>query len=426
MSFDPPESPAGTVHRLSLRSQLAVLGAGAVAAALLLLTLPGLGRHGDAGAEPSSAPAAPPGTFRATEAQWAALTIEPVRHAVFRPMEETDGRIAYNDDTITPVFSPYSGRVTRVFVRAGDTVKAGDPLLAVDAGEFVQGQNDLIAATSQAGTARAQLTLAETAERRARELKEAGGGSLKDWQQAQLDLAAARGNLRTAEIALAAARNRLSILGKSEAEITAIERAPDSRRIGAEAVVRAPIGGTVVSRQVGVGQYIANASSGGGGNPVFSIGDLSTVWLVANMRETDAPRIHGGEPVEVGVLALPGRTFSARIGYVAAAIDTQTRRLPVRAVIDNADGALKPEMFARFRILTGEERAAVAVPQDAVIHEGGDARVWVAGDGRVLGLKAIRPGRAADGLVEVIEGLGPDDRVVTAGALFIDRAGKGG
>ncbi|WP_096704813.1 efflux RND transporter periplasmic adaptor subunit [Magnetospirillum sp. 15-1] len=423
MSFDAPESGSKAVRRLTLRGQVVMLGAGAAVAALLLLALPSLGRHTEA--ESASAPALPPGTFRATEAQWAALTIEPVRHAVFRPIEETDGRIAYNEDGITPVFSPYSGRVTRVFVRAGDTVRAGDPLLAVDAGEFVQGQNDLIAATSQTGTARAQLTLAEVAERRARDLKEAGGGSLKDWQQAQSDLASARGNLRTAEIALAAARNRLSILGKSDKEIAAIEHAADSHRMGAEAIVRAPIGGTVVSRQVGVGQYISNASSGGA-NPVFSIGDLSSVWLVANVREADAPRIRGDEPIEVGVLALPGRTFSARLSYVAAAIDAQTRRLPVRAVIDNSDGALKPEMFARFRILTGEERAATAVPQEAVIFEGDEARVWVAGESRVLGLKAIRPGRSADGLVEVVEGLGPDDRVVTAGALFIDRAGKGG
>jgi len=410
-------------RRLSRQTQWTLLGIGAALAAVVLVAIPG-GAHQSNSDSSVVEPALPPGSFRATEAQWGGLVIEPVQRMAFRPIEEADGKIATNDDSTTPVFSPYSGRVTKVFAKAGDQVQVGDPLLAVDASEFVQGQNDLVTAQAQLGTARGQLKLVEAAEKRQHDLYEAGGGALKDWQQSQSDLASARGAVRTAEISLAAGRNRLRILGKSEAEIAAVETAPDSHNVGREAIIHAPIGGTVVQRQVGVGQYITSAA-GGGSTPVFAIGDQSTVWLVANVREADAALVRGGESIEVSIMALPGRTVRARLSYVAPTIDPATRRLPVRAVIDNHDHALKPEMFARFRIVTGEDKDAVGVPEAAVVFEGSTARVWVAGDDRTLSLRPITPGRTDGGMLEVISGLEPGEKVVTSGSLFIDRAAKG-
>lgn len=417
----PPASPP---RRLSLRVQIAILGIGATLAAFALVAGPILLRQ-PAEAEAVAEPPAPPGTFRATPTQWQSLTLEPAVVTVFRAEQNTDGKIATNDDTTTPAYSPFSGRVSKVYAKAGDVVAQGDPLLAIDASEFVQAQNDLVSALAQANTARAQLKLSETAEKRNRDLFQAGGGSLKDWQQSQLDLASANGAQRTAEIALASVRNRLRILGKSDQEIAAIEKTPDSR-MAAEVIVHAPIAGTVISRQVGAGQYI-NSTATGGSTPIFSIGDLSTVWLVANVREADAAQMKVGQPVEVQVLAYPGRVFRATLTYVAPAIDPATRRLPVRAEVDNSDGALKPEMFARFRILTGEEATVLAVPETAVVREGDGARVWVASpEDRTLALRVVRTGPSNDGMVAILDGLKPGETVVTSGALFIDRAGKGG
>jgi len=362
-----------------------------------------------------------PGWFRPSPGQWAGLVLEPAATALFRPEEEADGRIAADEDSTTPVFSPYSGRVTRVLVRAGAVVRPGDPLFAVEASEFVQAQNDLIAAAAALLTAQAQTRLAETVEQRAHALVEARGGALKDWQQAQLDLATARGGERTAQIALAAVRNRLRILGKSEAEIARLERG--GAAMPAESVVRAPIGGTVLSRQVGVGQYIVSSSSGGGATPLFTIGDPATVWLVANVRETEAGAMRVGLPVEVRVPAYPARVFQARLTYVATAFDPATHRLPVRAEIDNRDGALKPEMFARFRIETGSAAEAVAVPEAAVVREGETARVWVADPARhILASRPVVTGITRDGRVEIRAGLKAGEPVVVQGALFIDRA----
>jgi cobalt-zinc-cadmium efflux system membrane fusion protein len=150
----------------------------------------------------------------------------------------------------------------------------------------------------------------------------------------------------------------------------------------------------------------------------------STVWLIANVRELDAPRVRIGALVEVHVLALPQRVFKAKLTYVAPSVDPNTHRLPVRAEIPNQDGMLKPEMFATFSISTGGEYAAPAVPESAIIYEGDTARVWVAQDDGTLAVRPIQTGRVSNGRVEVLAGLSAGEKVVTSGSLFIDRAAK--
>lgn len=356
------------------------------------------------------------GAFRPTENQWTSLKLAAVRQVAFRDERATDGKIAINDDTTTPVFSPYSGRVSRLIVKPGDYVERGAPLFAIDASEFVQGQNDLVTAVAGVEKAKSRLELAQQIEKRQRELLAIRGGALKDLEQAQSDLIAAKGDKRSAEIALTAVRNRLRILGRSDAEIAELEK---SDRIGPETIVSAPIAGTVIQRKVGVGQYIQNGAT----DPVFTVGNLNTVWLVANVRESDAPKMKIGAAVEVSVLAYPNRVFNAKLSYVAPALDPTTRRLPVRAEIANPGRELLPEMFASFRIISGESRLMPAVPQDAVIYEGAQARVWVARPAdKAVVTRPIKVGATTNGLVEVRSGLNVGETVVASGTLFIDRA----
>ena len=359
--------------------------------------------------------------FKLTEAQWKGFKIAPVTVVAFHSTSITEGNIALDDDLTTPVFSPYSGRVVKLIARLGDTVARGAPLFSLEASEFVQAQNDLITALAAQRTAKAQLSQAQTNERRAHELYNAQGGALKDWQQSQTDLAGAQNTVHSAEIALAAVRNRLRILGKSDAEIAALEAAP-TQKIDPTAIVVAPIAGTVTQRQVGVGQYI-NSAANGATNPLYTIGDLSTVWLMANVRENDIPLIHVGAPVEVRVPAYPGRVFNAKISWVGPALDPNTHRLPVRADVENPDGALKPMMFAGFSITTGKDAAMPAVPQSAIVYEGDTARVWLAHDEGTIESRTVRVGRVEDGMVEILDGVSATDKIVTSGALFIDRAG---
>jgi cobalt-zinc-cadmium efflux system membrane fusion protein len=356
------------------------------------------------------------GAFHPTDTQWSSLKLTPVHQVAFRDERATDGKIALNDDTTTPVFSPYSGRVSRLIAKPGDHVDAGAPLFAIDASEYVQGQNDLVTAVAGVEKAKSRVDLAKTVEKRQRELLAIRGGALKDLEQAQSDLIGAQGDLRSAEIALAAVRNRLRILGRTDAEIDRLEKAD---KIGAEAIVNAPIGGTVIQRKVGLGQYI----NVGATDPVFTVGSLETVWLIANVRESDAPRMKIGQPVEVSVLAYPSRTFNAKLNYVAPALDPTTRRLPVRAEIANPGRELLPEMFATFRIISGEARMGAAVPADSVIYEGAQARVWVARpNNKTVVTRQIEVGDTVNGLVEVRKGLQIGEVAVASGTLFIDRA----
>ena len=355
--------------------------------------------------ERTATAAAPAGTFHLTDEQLRSIATEPVVTMKFHSEEVTDGKIAFNGDTLTPVYSPYSGRVTRVIAAPGAIVKRGDPLFELAASEYAQGESDFL-------TTLAQLKLSTINEARKHAAYEARGGSLQDWQQAQNDLAAAQANL-------AAVRNRLRILGLADDKIDAI-----GDRGTPDAVIRvpAPIGGAVVDRQLGPGQVL----QAGGSTAVYTIADLSTVWVVANVREADASQVRLGQNVMVHVLALPERAFEARLDFIGAAVDPVSRRVPVHAVLDSADGSLKPEMFASFAITTSPDSEAPAVPQAAVIYEGEKARIWVMRSEHDAGLRQIRIGRQRDGKLEVLEGLTAGQRVVTRGALFIDRAAGAG
>ena len=402
------------------RAAIAGAAIGVALAALGLWSLP----PGRSQPAPQPAAANPPGTFKPTAEQWKALKIEAVEMRSFRPEQVTEGNIALDDDRNTPVFSPYSGRVVRLVAELGDKLKEGAPLFAVDATEFVQAANTLITALGALKTARSQLAQAELNEKRAHELYLAKGGALKDWQQSQTDLAGAQNGLRSADIALAAARNALRILGKSDADIAALEAQP-TQKLEPTAIVPAPIAGTVTQRQIGLGQYIQSFSTGAS-SPLYTIGDLSTVYLIANVREADSGLMRIGQPVEVRVLAFPERVFRATLSWIAPSIDPNTHRLAVRAEVENPDEALKPGMFADFSIITGEPATAPAVPQSAVVYEGEEARVWVARDDGTILARVVTIGQTRGGMVEIRSGLAAGEKIVTSGTLFIDRAGGTG
>jgi cobalt-zinc-cadmium efflux system membrane fusion protein len=360
----------------------------------------------------------PRGLFFPTAAQWATLTVEPAQQRVFRSEHVTEGKIAVDEDRSTPIFSPYAGRVTKLFVKPGDTVTLGQALFTVEANDMVQAQNDFISASTGLNKARSALNLAQIIDKRQRLLYEGKAVPLKEVQNARAGLDAAENDVRSAEVALEAARNRLRILGKSDQEITEFQ---EKGTINPATLISAPIAGTIVQRKVGPGQYVGSGAS----DPVFVIGDLSTVWVVAYIRETEAPLVHVGQAIYFTVLAYPDRAFPANISYVAAALDPTSRRLLVRATVNNSAALLKPEMFASVKILTGEGDTAVAVPRDAIIYEGDAARVWVVRDDKSIELRRVKVGLTNGNMVEVLEGLGPGIRVVTKGSLFIDRAATG-
>ena len=356
--------------------------------------------------------------YKPSATEWASLTIQPVTERGFRAEHVTEGKIAIDEDRSTPVFSPYAGRVTRLLVRPGDNVVKGQPLFVIEAADNVQAQNDFIGAMTAMNKAKSALDLAQLQGQRAKDLFEGKAVPLKDYQQSQATLIQAQNDVRSSQTAMEAARNKLRILGLTDEDIATFQ---EKGRINPETTIFAPIAGTVVQRKIGPGQYV----NSGAADPVYVIGDLSTVWMVAFVRETDAASVSVGQDMAFNVLALPNKTLSARINYVSTAIDAASRRLLVRATIDNKDGALKPEMFANVTIYSPSDHPAIGVPKTALIYEGDQVRIWVAHEDKTIELRHIKAGLANGDLVEVIGNLKPRELIVTKGALFIDRAASG-
>jgi membrane fusion protein, heavy metal efflux system len=341
------------------------------------------------------------------------LQIVKVENHAFRAQRSAIGQIGYNEDASTSVLTPFSGRVTRLIAKPGDQVKRGDPLLEVDSPEQLIPQNDFIAAQAAKRKAASQHNLARIVEKRVRDLYEGKAAPSKDLQAAEAQLASAENDLRSADTTLEAARARLLIVGRTDAEIAQLEQNGALSRV---TTITAPIDGTVVSRKVGPGQHVKADS----GEALYTIADLSTMWLKAQIFEQDIAQVRIGQVIEAKVSAVPNRTFKARISAINSASDLTTRRVVVRAEIENPDGLLKAEMFAMFKISTEEAVAAPAVPTDAVIREGDIATVWVESEPMLFKRRVVDIGKQQDGLTQIRKGLDAGESVVARGAIFVD------
>lgn len=363
----------------------------------------------------------PPGTFRPTDAQRAGLKIMTVGIAGTTDTLGANGTIALDEDRSTPVLMPYAGQVTDVMVEAGQAVVRGQPLLTIRTGDVVDARNALLAAAAAQATTASQLHVAEANAKRQEEIYKTAGGAYRDYLQAQTDLVTARAAARSAEAALGTARDKLTIFGKSPGEIAHLEHSAEVARIDAETTLHAPIAGIIAQRAVSAGQYVG----AGGDKPVLTIADPTHLWLVAQLAESDAAQVHLGDVVDVTTPAFPGRIFRATIDNIAAALDPVTHRLPVRASITDPTRSLKPQMFASFTIQRASATRALLVPAAAVIHEGDGARVWVARPDGLLAARNVEVGDATGGWVRIVGGLRAGERIVTAGAIFVNEAGLG-
>lgn len=367
-----------------------------------------------ADAEPDRQPRIVDGKFYPSPAQRAALQLQQVQREKLPVEFTTEGKITIDEDRATAIFSPYAGRVLSLLAAPGDEVKKGQPLFVLEAADSVQVQNDFISALTTLNKAKSALYLAETLDRRMTTLFNNNIAPLKDLQSAQAGLTTAQNDVRTAQTALQAMRNRLYILGKTEAEVDKFE---ETGTITPDSTVYAPLSGTILQRKTGPGQFISTNSS----DPVFTIGDISSVWLVAYVRESDAPKVRLGQSIKFTVLAYPNRQFEAKINYVAKMLDPASRRLTVRATIDNAEDVLNPEMFASVTIAAHEGEALPTVPVESIIYEGEQTRLWVMLDDGAVVPRPVKLGAANGRYIQVLSGLEAGERIVTRGGLFIDR-----
>ncbi len=357
-------------------------------------------------------------TIKVSETQLRSVSMEAVEARRFRPQKFAIGHLAFNEDTSTVVFPPFAGRVTKVLGKIGDEVDANTPLFEIDSPEVVQMQTEFIAALNAAEKARAQKLLTKRVLDRQTTLVSERAAAMRELDQAQADHAAAEADLRTAEGAVAAARNRIRVLvGRSDAELERIER---ERLIDPIVLVRSPIAGQIVTRKVGQGQLVRPDS----GEALYGVADLSTMWLRAAISENDIASVRVGQELEVRIDAVPKKLFSAKITAIGAASDALTHRVMVRSELANPDRTLRPEMFASFRIFVGEGQMHPTIRIESVIREGDRAFVYVEVKKQEFQRRPVILGPEESGLVAVYEGLKIGEAVVGRGAIFIDNEWK--
>lgn len=366
----------------------------------------------------SSTPAAaavPPDVVLVEEKELKQITVEPVIAKTITVEQETTGKVAFNEDRMTPVFTPYAGRVVDVLVNKGDVVKAGQPMLIVEAPDYVTAQNDLSAARAEVDKSKIAVDAAQKIVDRLRLLYQREAVATKDVQAAEADLARAREELNRDEAAVVVAKNKLALFGKEPKEIDDLEKhLPEKleRRI----TIRAPLAGTIVERKVGPGEYVKPDMP----DPLFLLSDLSTLWVMADVYESFLPHIRVGTPVQISTAAFPDRYFPARISFINPTVDPATRTIHVRCVVPNRGNALKPEMFAKIKIGEATPTPVPAVPTSAVLSQNNASYVLVEQSPTRFQRRTIKPGREVDGYLTIDEGLKLGERVVTKGVLLLN------
>ncbi|TWC07475.1 cobalt-zinc-cadmium efflux system membrane fusion protein [Bradyrhizobium macuxiense] len=331
--------------------------------------------------------------------QAASMKVMAAEQRSFRTLKNAVGSIDFNQNMLVQAFTSNPGRIVDTPLNVGDEVAKGDRLFTIDSPDLLQAESSLLAS---AGVLELQTrTLA-----RVRQLLKTGGGAQKDVDQATSDQQTAEGNYK-------AGRDAVRIFGKTDAEI---DRIVADRKVDSILVVPSPISGRIIARNAAPGLFVQP----GNAPAPYSLADISTMWMVANVIETDAPSYRIGQPVEVRVPAYPNEVFRGRVTTLGLNIDPNSHRQLVRSVIDDPQHKLRAGMLASFTIETEPPKLSVSVPLDAIVREGdGTMTVWVTTDGRKFDRRSVTIGMEQDGWRQILSGLTAGEKVASTGAIFL-------
>lgn len=324
------------------------------------------------------------------------LVIEPVSEAHFTETLRLPGRVALDEHRVARIGPSISGRVTEIKAFIGQSVRQGDTLALINSTELGAAQAAYLKAKTQVG-------LQRLAVQRARRLFEEGIIS-------QATLHEREGALAEAEVELRAGDDQLEVMGMSPA---AIRRLADTGHIDSMTPVTATLTGTVLERQISVGQIAQPADD------LFTVADLSQVWVVAEAPEQDAHRVEPGRYAEVEIPALLQQRITGRLIYVADTVNPVTRTVTVRMAVENAQHRIKPEMLANMVIRRSSEPGLV-IPAQAVVRVDDRDHVFVQTGGDHFELRPVALGVEQDGRRRVVEGLSYGQRIVVDGAFHLN------
>jgi membrane fusion protein, heavy metal efflux system len=308
------------------------------------------------------------------------------------------GAVAYNGFATTPVITQVSGPVSRIVVSPGEKVRAGQPLLYVASPDFSQLRATYIKANDA-------FRLADREYARAKDLYD-------HHAIAEKDLIAAESARNQAEADLQASQQALHVLGfKSPDQVVQARTSP-------ELPVLAPIAGEVVERLVASGQVIQ-----AGATQAFTISNMSTVWVMANVYQQDLPYVRVGDPVTISTDSYPGTEFHGKISYIAAALDPTTRTLQARIDVKNPQEKLKNNMYVVAQVQAGKINNAITVPNAAVLRNAeNEPFVYILAGQNQFAMRGVTLGQTSEQATEINSGLTPGDRVAANGSLFLQFA----
>jgi membrane fusion protein, heavy metal efflux system len=334
-----------------------------------------------------------------TDKQADGFKILPAEPRAFRIMKNAVGSIDFNQNMLVQVFTPNPGKIVDTFFNVGETVTKGQTLFTIDSPDLLQAESILLAAAGVLELQTRTLT-------RVKQLLKTGGGAQKDVDQATSDQQTAEGNYK-------AARDAVRIFGKTDEEI---DRIVADRKVDSILIVPSPISGQVVARNAAPGLYVQP----GNAPAPFTLADLSTMWMVANVIEIDAPAYRIGQPVAVSVPAYSDEVFRGHVTTLGLNIDPNTHRQLVRSVIDDPTHKLRAGMLASFTIEIDGSKLSIGVPSDAVVREGdGTMTVWVTTDHHRFERRIVKVGIAQDGWSQILDGLKVGEFVASTGAIFL-------
>lgn len=353
------------------------------------------------------------------------IVVEPVRRRVLEPSFTAPARVSFNLERMAHVGSPLRGRIADLGVKLGQDVRDGDVLLVIESPELGEAQSELLAKLAAAENAVPSVTLAQNAYERAKSLHEENQGiAFTEVQKREVEYRSAESARRAAESAAQVAESRLRLIGMDDA---AVETLRSSKKVDPRAAIRAPISGTVIEREVTLGELVGPER-----DALLVIADMETLWVLASVPESRLHEVSMGARVLVEMGLGEGERFEGVISYISPTTDASTRSSEVRIEVRHSHCALRPGSFARAEITATSEKPAepaLVVPDEAIQNVEGRHVVFVAVEGEdgAFVARPIDHGPPVGRLVPVFSGLAEGERVVVRGSFVLKaELGKSG
>jgi cobalt-zinc-cadmium efflux system membrane fusion protein len=340
------------------------------------------------------------------------IEVEPVRELTLVPKVSAPGHLAFPQGSVARVGSAVEGRIVELRVRSGDRVEPGDTLLVVESPELGKAQSEYLQKRTIAATAGPALDLARDALERAKELHDRVQGiALSDVQRREAELRMAERDREVARADEEAAYSRLLLLGMDEKGIQALE---ETRKVEPRLAIRAPIEGKIVEVSTTLGELV-----GPDKDRLLVVGDLRTLWAIAEVSETRLSEVAIGAQASVKVPALGDEDWEGKVAAVPTVLEASTRTAEVRIEVPNPDERMLPGMFIQVEIASSRGAAApvLAVPDGAVLTIEGRPSVFVPIGPGIFCKHEIEVGPPVGTHIPVLSGLKPGELVVVAGTF---------